>query len=180
LLSLKTPSKPKLYDFGYPRAPIFDVQFSKNAHSKAMFDTGSPTYFAISPDDYVGAQKENGIGKTISGYGSPGASIGGQAPNGAQLQAELKTFSLGGIDLGRVGAVRRESSPSLIGAMLLEYFIMTLDSMSGVAYLAKYKDGPLAQSSFGFTFAFDESVSVALVWDGIRRHPPRHDIDFNK
>ncbi len=66
-----------LYDFGYPHSPIFDVHFSKSARSKAMLDTGSPNYFAISPDDFRGAKNENGIGHMISGFGSPGSSLGG-------------------------------------------------------------------------------------------------------
>lgn len=162
---IKNSKQSRLYDFGYPHAPIFDVQFAKKARSKAMFDTGSPTYFAISPDDFEGAKRGGGIGRILSGYGSSGSSLGGQAPNSDQLQAELKTLFLGEIALGRVGAIRRESSPSLIGAKLLEHFVVTFDSKSGVAYFTKYNDGPLADSSFGFSLAFNEGISVALVWD---------------
>lgn len=162
---VKNAQQAKLYDFGYPHTPILDVHFVKKARSKAMFDTGSTAYFAISPDDLEGVSKEGGIGRTISGYGSPGGSLGGQAPESDQLQVELKTLSLGGVTLGRVGAVRRELSPSLIGAKVLKHFIVTFDSGSGVVYFSKYNDEPLAQSTFGFTLAFGKTVSIALVWD---------------
>jgi hypothetical protein len=163
-------TKSQLHNFGYPHSPILDVQFADRARSKAMFDTGSPAYFAISPADLAGARKAGGIGRCISGIGSPGGSLGGQAPSVDLLQAELKTFSIGRLELGRVGAVRRESSPSLIGVAILEHFVVTLDSKSGTAYFAKYSDGPFARPSFGFTLAFDKKISVAAVWDKSPAH----------
>lgn len=163
---IKESQQVKLYSFGYPHAPILDVQFAAKARSKAMLDTGSPTYFAISPDDYAGTAKAGGIGKEVSGYGSRGESLGGQAPNGDQLQVELKSLSLEKISLGRVEAIKRDLSPSLIGAKILEHFIVTLDSKSRTAYFLKYNDSKLAQTSFGFTLAFVGGISVALVWGG--------------
>jgi predicted aspartyl protease len=159
----------KLYDFGYPHAPILDVRFAEQAQSKALFDTGSPTYFAISLEDLAGTERAGGIGKTLSGFGSAGTSLGGQAPNADQLQAELKTLSIGDLELGRVAAMRRELSPSLVGARLLDHFVITLDSRSGQALFTRVADGPLspfAKPSVGFTLAFQEKLSVALVWDG--------------
>jgi hypothetical protein len=163
---IKESQPAKLYSFGYPHAPILDVQFATRARSKAMLDTGSPTYFAISPDDYAGTAKAGGIGKKASGYGSLGGSLGGQAPDGDQLQVELKNLSLGKVPFGRVEAIRRESSPSLIGAKILEHFIVTLDSKSRTAYFFQFNNRMLAQTSFGFSLAFIEGISVALVWDG--------------
>lgn len=163
-------TKIKLHSFGYPYAPILDVQFAKRAKSKAMFDTGSPAYFAISSADFIGAGKADGIGKTNGGFGSAGGSLGGQAQNKKQMQAELKTLSIGDLEIGRVGAIQRESSPSLIGARMLQHFVVTFDSKSGIAYFTAYADGPFARPSFGFTMAFDRKVSVALVWDNSPAH----------
>lgn len=154
-----------LESFGYPHLPLLDVQFAKKSRSKAMFDTGSPAYFAISPEDLKGTKKAKGIGKTITGFGSPGGSLGGQAPNSDLLQAELKTLSIGKLNLGRVGAIQRESAPSLLGAGILKHFVVTLDSKSKTAYLEKYADGVFAHPSFGFTLSFDKEISVAAVWD---------------
>ncbi|WP_286269105.1 retropepsin-like aspartic protease [Thalassotalea hakodatensis] len=155
----------KLYQFGYPYMPILDVSFAKKARSKAMFDTGSPTFFAISFADFNGAKKANGIGKTVSGYGSPGASLGGQAANTELLQAELKNLVIDKLELGRVVAKRRKLSPSLIGARILENYIVTLDSRSEKAYFKEYSDGVLAKSSFGFSLAFDNNISIGAVWE---------------
>lgn len=154
----------QLHTFGYPHVPILDVRFAKKARSKAMLDTGSPSYFAISSADLKDAQQAKGTGKTRSGIGSAGASLGGQAPNRQQLQVELKTLSVDKLKLGRVGAIRRDGAPSLLGASLLEHFVVTLDVGSGDAYFAEYADGPFARSSFGFSPAFGENITVALVW----------------
>jgi hypothetical protein len=158
-------ARQRLYDFGYPHAPFLDVRFAREARSKAMLDTGSPAYLAISPPDLEGAGKAGGIGRTISGSGSLGGSLGGQAPSGDQVQAELKTFSIGSLDLGRVNATRREFPPSLIGASILEHFVVTLDFRSGYAWFSGYRDGPLARPSFGFSLAFEPRISVGLVWE---------------
>mgnify|MGYP003644381981 CR=1 FL=1 len=146
--------------------PILDVRFAETAQSKAMIDTGSPGYLTISPQDIEGAKRAGGIGGAISGYGSLGGSMGGQAQNGKQLQSELKTLSIGNLDLGQVVAVLRESSPSLIGTSILQHFIVTLDIRSKSAYFEKYREGPFDQSSFGFAFSPEgKGLKVSLVWD---------------
>lgn len=157
--------KLKLYQFGYPYMPIFDVTYAKRARSKAMFDTGSPTFFAISSPDLIGSRKASGIGKTVSGYGSPGSSLGGQAPDAKLLQVELKNLAIDTLNLGRVVAVGRDLSPSLIGAKILERYVVTLDSRSESAYFEEYADGLFTESSFGFSLAFDKKLSIGAVWE---------------
>jgi membrane-associated protease RseP (regulator of RpoE activity) len=130
-----------------------------------MLDTGSPEYLAISPADLEGAKRNGGVGKTVSGYGSSGGSLGGRAPDMAQQQLELKSLSIGTLSLGRVAATLRESAPSLIGASVLEHFVVTLDSRSQSAYFESYRDGPYARSSFGFSLDFEDAVTVSRVWD---------------
>lgn len=155
----------QLHDFGYPHAPFLDVQLATKARSKALFDTGSPEYLAISPPDLQGASRNGGVTKTINGTGSIGGSIGGQAPDREQVMAQLNEFAIGDVSLGRVNALRRESPPSLIGASILSHFVVTLDYNSSTAYLHQYRDGPFLRQSFGFGLAFDDSVSVSMVWD---------------
>jgi hypothetical protein len=154
-----------LYQFGYPHTPIFDVTFSKSARSKAMFDTGSSSFFSISSNDLAGARNESGIGKTVFGYGSSGTSLGGQAMETELLLIELPTLSIGKLPLGAVSAFHRDMSPSLIGAGMLKYFIITLDSRSEKAYFKQYSDEPYVIRSFGFTLAFNNAISVGAVWD---------------
>lgn len=155
----------RLYDFGYPHAPLFDVRFAEEATSKAMFDTGSPGYFAISPPDFEGARRAGGIDNVTAGFGSLGGALGGQAPNGKQLRGELVSLSIGGIRLGRVDAHLRESPPSLIGASILEHFIVSLDARSQTAFFEEYREAPFSRRSFGFALGFDQAISVSLVWE---------------
>ena len=162
---IKKSKKLKLYQFGYPYMPLLDVTYAKKARSKAMLDTGSPTFFSISSTDLRGSKKASGIGKTVFGYGSPGSSLGGQAPNTELLQIEMKNLAIDKLKLGRVVAVRRDLSPSLIGAKMLERYIVTLDSRSESAYFKKYDDGLFTESSFGFSLAFNNNISIGAVWE---------------
>ncbi|UCZ56377.1 aspartyl protease family protein [Desulfurispirillum indicum] len=162
---IKESKKLKMYQFGYPYTPIFDVIFARNARSKAMLDTGSPTFFSISSPDLSGTKKANGIGKTLYGYGSAGRSLGGQSPDTELLQVELINLAIDKIKLGRVVAVSRDLSPSLIGAKILERYIVTLDSRSESAYFREYADGLFAESSFGFSLAFNNNISIGAVWE---------------
>ncbi len=166
LPNIKNAKQLTLYQFGYPNMPIFDVRFAKKARSKAMLDTGSPTLFTISSQDLAGAEKASGVGRAVYGYGSPGSSLGGQAPNSELLQVELKNLSIDKLKLGPVVAVGRDLSPSLIGAKILEHFIVTLDSRSEIAYFTAYSEGIVVEPSFGFSLAYDNGISVAAVWDG--------------
>ncbi|WLQ12676.1 aspartyl protease family protein [Hahella aquimaris] len=157
--------KQPLYDFGYPHAPIFDIQFADKAKSKAMFDTGSPEYLAVSPPDFEGAKRNGGVSASLSGAGSLGGSLGGAAPDKEQLQVQFNNLSIGNVELGQVGALLREAPPSLIGASVLEHFIVTLDSRSSSAYFLPYRNGPFSRSSYGFGLNFEETPTVSLVWD---------------
>lgn len=165
LPNINEAKKLKLHQFGYPFMPILDVHFAKNAHSKAMLDTGSPTFFSICTPDLGGAKKNSGIGKTVTGYGSPGSSLGGQASETELLLVELKNLAIDKLKLGTVVAEKRDLVPSLIGARILENYIITLDSRSKEAYFKAYSDKPLAPSSFGFELAFNNNISIGAVWD---------------
>ncbi len=155
-----------LHDFGFPHAPIVDVVFAKEARSKALFDTGAPVYFWISPDDYAGAQRAGGTGGTLEGFGSPGGSLGGQAPAVPREMVELTSFSVGPVQIGVVEALVRELSPSLLGVRFLDHFIVTLDQPNGAVFFYEYAKGPYIEDSFGLTLAFDGEVAVGTVWEG--------------
>lgn len=161
-------SRLKLYDYGYPHAPFIDVRFSDRARSKALFDSGSPEYMSLSPPDLEGAERNGGVGKRLSGQGSLGSSIGGPAPAQEQLMVELISLSIGtapdDVELGRVFAPLRESPPSLVGASILQYFVVTLDTKNEAAYFDPFRPGPFDRGWYGFSLSFDEVVSVSMVW----------------
>lgn len=158
-------SRQPLYDSGYPHAPVLDVRFAENATSKALFDTGSPGYLAISPPDLGGARRNGGVAGSIAGHGSLGGSLGGMAPEKDQLRVQLDALAIGDMPLGAVDAVLRESPPSLIGASILEHFVVTLDARSSAAWFDRYRAGPFSRPSYGLGLAFEDGVSVSLIWD---------------
>lgn len=165
LPQVKNANRQPLHTFGYPHTPYLDVQLARKAHSKAMLDTGSPGLFTLSPQDLQGAQRAGGVARTVPGYGSLGASLGGQAPSQAQQRAVLKKLRVADVNLGRVFAPVRESAPSLVGAALLRRHIVTLDVRSNLAYFHRYNKQPIDTTGFGFSFAFDQTITVGLVWD---------------
>lgn len=162
---IKGADRQRLYSFGYPHTPFLDVRLAEDATSKAMFDTGSPAYLALSPPDFEGAKRSDGIADTTRGYGSLGASLGGQAQAKDQLHGKLKSFSIGDIPLGAMSAHVREAPPSLIGAPLLDHFVLTLDHRSESAYFASFKEGPFRQPSFGFALGLIDAITISLVWE---------------
>ncbi len=164
-LDLEDAKKQRLYDFGYPHAPIVDVVFTDKARSKAMFDTGSPQYFAISPPDFGAVKASGGIERSVEGFGSAGESLGGKAPDGKQIRSRLKSLTIGNIELRGVTAPTREFAPSLIGASILEHFVVTLNQRNESIYFRRYDERPMSRASFGFSPSFGENVTVGLVWE---------------
>ncbi|WP_028671185.1 aspartyl protease family protein [Saccharospirillum impatiens] len=162
--SIATARQQTLYDFGYPHTPFFDIQLSEQASSKAMFDTGSSEYLTLSPMDRDGAARDGGIGRTVSGSGSLGQSLGGAAPVTRLQSVRLNEVSVGSIELGAVDAPVRSLAPSLIGASLLNHFVVTLDARANTAYFDAYEPGPFQRGTFGFGLQFDGDVTVSQVW----------------
>lgn len=155
----------RLYDFGYPHTPILDVQYTEDARSKVMFDTGATGVFTLSQADYEGIRKQRGIDRIGRGYGSAGGSLGGPAPNRPQVRVLLESLALQTVSLGAVVAPVRQQSPSLFGASLLRHFVVTLDARSETAYLKQTGEPPSPATGFGFRFGFENEITVALVWD---------------
>lgn len=158
-------SQQTLYDFGYPHTPFLDIQLADQANSKAMFDTGSSDYLMLSPMDRDGAARNDAIAKTVAGTGSLGGSLGGAAPNAVQQRVTLKALGIGQLNVGPVTAPVRALAPSLLGASLLDHYVITLDSKNNTAYFDAYRDEPLLRQTFGFGLSFDQSVTVSLVWE---------------
>jgi S1-C subfamily serine protease len=60
----------------------------------------------------------------------------------------------------------RDQPPSLIGASLLDQYVVTLDTRNGAAYFDRYHEAPFARASFGFGLSFEDDVKVSLLWNG--------------
>lgn len=159
-----------LHSFGYPHAPFLDIRLSEKATSKALFDTGSQDYLTLSPADLKGTRTSGGLSRLIEGAGSLGGSIGGDAAPGSQELAVLRSLSIGDVELGEVVSPVRGSNPSLIGASILEHFVVTLDTRSSTAYFEEYRGGPFSRASFGFSMSFENESIISLVWNGSPAH----------
>ncbi len=155
----------RLHDAGYPHAPIIDIELADDAHSKALFDTGSPELMAISPPDLQGAARNRGVVRTRSGFGSLGGSIGGLAPSQKHTRVQLHRLKIGDIALPNAEAVVREGPPSLIGASILEHFVVTLDASNSQAYFDQYQAGDYSRNSYGLALSFEGHPRVSLVWE---------------
>lgn len=162
---IKGAQRQPLHTYGYPHTPFVDIRLARQAVSKAMLDTGSPDYMTISPPDFEGARRNQGVAGTTRGQGALGGSLGGLAAKRDQVQVELKSLQIGDMPLGTISAPLREIPPSLLGAALLQHFVVTLDSRNSQVYFDQYNGGPYHRAAYGFGLDFENEVSVSLVWD---------------
>lgn len=155
----------RLYDFGYPHTPYLDVQYTDDARSKVMFDTGATGLFTLSQADYDGIRKHGEFRHVGRGYGSAGSSLGGPAPIKPHVRVALDSVALETLSLGPVVSAVRAQPPSLIGAPMLRQYTVTLDARSQSAFLERVGASPKPAANFGFQLGFEDEVTVALVWE---------------
>jgi len=131
-----------------------------------MFDTGESALFTISPQDWEGVRQTSRGHQQVEGMGSLGGSLGGKAKSRPQLRVELKKLKIGDIPFGRVDSVVRAVAPSLLGASVLDHFIVTLDYHLNTAYFDRFAERAKVGSSFGFGMDFEQDPTISLVWEG--------------
>ena len=151
----------RLYDFGYPHAPIIDYSVG-DVSDKALFDTGSSAEVALfsqvaqAPSVRQGGQADS----LATGTGYEGESAGGRGEVTTLTRFTLSDFRLDGGDLGPVRATVRGVPPTLVGAGILASHVVTLD-YPGEQFVvqARHPSAP-AHVEAGY--------SLALVGDDIR------------
>ncbi len=161
----------QLYDFGYPHAPV--VGYSIGSYSdKALFDTGNSeevTLFRKVFDDPT-VQEAIVAGSLREGRGSEGESAGGRG-----AATDLFRFDLSGLrvdgqslpDMPAIHATTRGAPPSLLGARLLDSYVVTLDYPGGrILFEPRHPPGR-QEAKAGYAIGMvGDNAEVVQLFDG--------------
>jgi len=155
------PSSPILsapmYDLGYPHYPVVDYAVG-NVTDKALFDTGNAeelVLFSRVVQD-VDVQARMVPGSARRGRGSDGVSAGGAGPVRDLLHFTLAELSMGEQPLGPLRASTRETAPTLLGAGLLDRYIVTLDGVTQRFVLEERTPPRPARREPGYNLTLEE------------------------
>ena len=146
-----------MYDLGYPHYPVVDYAVG-NVTDKAIFDTGNAeelVLFSRVVQD-VGVQERMVSGSVRRGRGSDGVSAGGAGPVRDLLHFTLAELSVGEQVLGPLRASTRDSAPTLLGAGLLDRYVVTLDGVTQRFVLEERVTPRTARREAGYTITLEE------------------------
>tara|TARA_R110000868_G_scaffold2321_2_gene17233 strand:+ start:36862 stop:38010 length:1149 start_codon:yes stop_codon:yes gene_type:complete len=158
----------RLYDFGYPHAPIVDYSLG-DVSDKALFDTGNSAWVTLLSRvaETPAVQQEIVGGSLVTGTGSEGESAGGRSEAGALSWFTLADFRFDHDSLGAVRATTRSVPPTLVGYGILSAYVVTLD-YHGEQFLLELRDEPgpeRPEPGYSIAFVGDEARVVQL-FDG--------------
>lgn len=155
----------RLYDFGYPHAPILDYAVGEFA-DKALFDTGNSEEVTLFGEvaNVPSVQDHIVAGSARTGRGSRGESAGGRGAATELVRFTLSDFGIGGESFGPVRAATRSVPPTLIGAGILGTHIVTLDYPGGRFLLEARREPEPRRPDAGYAVAYigDEARVVQL------------------
>lgn len=158
----------RLYDFGYPHAPIIDYRVGEIA-DKALFDTGSPDQVAlfarVAGHDSV--QAGHVAGTVERGQGFEGVSAGGSGDMEVLVRMTLGELLIENHQIGPVRASVRGAPPTLVGAGILDRFVVTLDYPSERFQLEARQSPaePRPQAGYGLQF-LEGDARVMRIFEG--------------
>lgn len=117
-----------LHDFGYPHAPVVDYRVG-DVSDKALFDTGNANQMVLFERvaEAPGVRAAAAPGSEVRGRGSDGVSAGGLGAVRDQVRFTLSEVGLGAQSIGPVRVTTRSTPPTLLGAGLLERYVVTID-----------------------------------------------------
>lgn len=157
-----------LHDFGYPHAPIVEYSVGE-IHDRALFDTGSAgelsLFSRVLEDRSV--RRELARDSVEIGEGYEGESAGGLGPVRELMRFRTDGVSLDGQALGQLDGGARSVAPSLLGAGLLDRFIITLDYTTSRFELVERDEPNASGASPGYGLAFtDGQLIVSQLFAG--------------
>ncbi|WP_417489476.1 aspartyl protease family protein [Maricaulis sp.] len=157
----------RLYDFGYPHAPIVDYAVG-DVSDKALFDTGSSAEVALFAPvaEAMSVQGVISAGSAVTGTGYEGESAGGLGEATTLTRFTLSEFRFDRESLGAVRAATRSVPPTLVGAGILASHIVTLDYPDGQFLLSNRDNAAPGTAEAGYGLAFiGEDVRVVRLFD---------------
>ncbi|WCL52918.1 retropepsin-like aspartic protease [Gimibacter soli] len=168
-LGIKQPLvRTRLYDFGYPHAPIVDYK-AGNIADKALFDTGSTAEVSLFSGVYENPTVQAAIlpGSMKAGRGSEGTSAGGTGAATDLARFELSRISLGSKAIQDLHGTTRSVPPTLLGAGLLQRYIVSLDYTKGEFILEKRAEAAPARKQAGYAVTLGaDHASVTQLFHG--------------
>ncbi|MBD1556298.1 hypothetical protein HC752_05050 [Vibrio sp. S9_S30] len=150
-------SRTSLKQGGYPHAPIFKHRINGKFTDDALFDTGNTELLNLNlPALQQMLADEVVPNPEVEGRGSFGESEGGEAEPTAYYQTAIERLRVGGLELNNVHSWTRTSTPTRIGAKLLENHIVTLDYPNRKAYFYPFKERSKDPINWGFRTSISE------------------------
>ena len=169
LVPAETILEAPLYDFGYPHAPVVDYALGEIS-DKALFDTGSEEEVVLFDRvaDAPPARARRVRGSVVTGTGSEGESAGGRGVARELARFTLEDFRIGtAATPGPLRVTTRAVPPSLVGAGLLDRFVVTLDYPGAAFRLSPRDETAPPRPEPGFALAFTgEGVEVVQLFEG--------------
>lgn len=158
----------RLSDFGYPHAPVIQYAIGE-VSDNALFDTGSAAALALFEPVASAAMRAGLIpaDSIRTGFGSEGESAGGRGDAVALRRSLLNGLVLDGTRLDGLSAQSRAQPPTLLGAGMLNRFVVTLD-YPGERFLLHRREqaaSPSAFAGFGLSVV-GEQVEVTQLYEG--------------
>lgn len=158
----------KLYDAGYPHAPIIDYSVG-DLTDKAMFDTGNSAEIAFfeRAAKHPSVRKATVPGTLEKGQGYEGESAGGLSESGPLTRFDISEVSLTSGALDTTKSIVRVMPPTLFGAGLLDNYIIILDYPSQQLLLEKRTEPEATRPDPGYGIAMIGGRAViARIYNG--------------
>ena len=158
----------RLEDFGYPHAPVFTYAIGA-LEDRGLFDTGSPDTLTLFRDLLEDERVASAVvaGSLSQGRGSEGTSAGGVGAETDLARFELAGFRLGETGMAALPATTRGVPPTLLGAGLLQSYLVTLDYPGGRMLLTPREHPEVLQGYPGYALSETaDGVRVSQLFAG--------------
>lgn len=143
-----------LYDTGYPHAPIVGYAVGDLA-DKALFDTGNSANISFFENAASHPSVQGAIvpGTRVQGEGYEGESAGGVSESGPLKRFKIANVSFPSGTLDATQSIVRAMPPTLLGAGLLQSYIVTLDYPGRQMVLEKRTEPDAVRPAAGYGIA---------------------------
>ena len=147
----------------------FPLSFSGTS-VQVMFDTGVPELLTMNEKDYLLLAQIYAATVVHKGKGTLGAGLEGLAEPKHLKQVRLDKFTLGGKSFKNPTCLVASDVPTILGAEVLRYGIVTIDYPRGRFYFQPYKQSPVDLSKAAPIWSVSilparGKFEIATVWE---------------